>query len=437
MGFNPLTERGIPIEKQLRNWSELNVAPFDKRAVHPYTRTRVITMNGVEVESIFFSHQFARNVDNWDVKATLALLRRVDQQHQKAVNWLIPGDQTTLETTLGYEQVAVDLTAYVARTEPDSYLRAAFEFGVLEDFDHLYRYANLMDLVEGGTQVTEIIGTLTEVMPGRPTALEHRHPFDEIRRPYDRRTVDPLSRLHALTILSAEQQTMNFYMNTGAQYVPPLARGLYQEIAMIEEQHVTHYESLIDPLESWFQRELFHHYNEAYLYHSFMLEEVDPRIRQIWELHLAMEIEHVRVAGDMLRRFEGIEPEEILPPELPEPTRFQENKEYLRGLLETQVCLTGWGTQLVPVSALPPNARYFEHQRIVNGGGVVPSEAVIREHIRVFGDDYRLQTEGPHPVASLREDGTAEDLADECLAAGSKTAQDLSVEDAPERPETD
>lgn len=403
MGFNPLAERGIPIEKQIRNWAELNVQPFDKRAVHPYTRARVITMNGIEIESAMSSHQFARHTDNWDVKAMLALVRRIDQQQQKVVNWLIPGDETTLETTLGYEQVAVDLTSWVARNEPDPYLRAVFQFGVLEDFDHLYRYANLMDLIEGKTRPTEIIGTLTEVMPGRPTALEHRHPFDEIRRHYDRHTVNPISRLNALTILSAEQQTMNFYMNVGAQYVPPLARGLYQEIGMIEEQHVTHYESLIDPLESWFQRELFHHYNECYLYWSFMQDEVDPRIRQVWELHLAMEIEHVRIAGEMLQRYEGIDPQAILPAELPQPARFEENKEYIRALLDDTTWYTAFRTDFVPTEALPPDALYFQYQNAVHGAVPVPSVEVIAQHVQKFGGDYRLQTEGPHPVEALRE----------------------------------
>jgi len=32
-------------EDQFRNWSELNVEPFDKREVDPYTRTRVILMH--------------------------------------------------------------------------------------------------------------------------------------------------------------------------------------------------------------------------------------------------------------------------------------------------------------------------------------------------------------------------------------------------------
>src|SRR5262245_4942160 len=139
MGFNPLAEKGIPIDRQFRNWSELNVQPYDKYQVDPYTRARAITMNGIETESIIFSHQFARHTDNPQIQKMLAMTRRVEQQQQKAVNWLIPGDESTLEVTIGYEQVAVDLTAFISRTEPDPYLKQVFDFGLLEDFDHLYR----------------------------------------------------------------------------------------------------------------------------------------------------------------------------------------------------------------------------------------------------------------------------------------------------------
>ena len=51
--------------------------------------------------------------------------------------------------------------------------------------------------------------------------------------------------------MSAEQQTMNFYNTIGNRFVEPLARGLYLEIAEIEEQHVSQYESLMDPTETW------------------------------------------------------------------------------------------------------------------------------------------------------------------------------------------
>lgn len=175
---------------------------------------------------------------------------------------------------------------------------------------------------------------------------------------------------------------------------------------MIEEQHVTQYESLLDPLESWFQQEVFHQYNECYLYYSFMTEESDPRIKAIWELHLNQEIEQLRLACEMMRRYEGIEAEEILPKALPEPTRFQENKQYVREVLASQINLRTRGTQFIPLDQLPEDALYFPYQKTVNGGGLVPSEQVIDEHVRAHGSDYRHQTEGQHPVKQLEQTAT-------------------------------
>src|SRR3954464_11014641 len=163
--MNPLEERGIPVENQFWNWSELNVDPYDKLDVNPYTRTRVILMNGIEVESVMFSHQFARHTDNPEILRALALARRADQHQQKVGNGLTPGDRPPLETTIGYEQVAVDLTAWLARHEPDPMLRQALDFALLEDFDHLYRYADLYDLLEGG-DAADLTQSLTEITPG-------------------------------------------------------------------------------------------------------------------------------------------------------------------------------------------------------------------------------------------------------------------------------
>ncbi|MFW6359776.1 MAG: hypothetical protein ACOC0N_11280 [Chroococcales cyanobacterium] len=398
MSFNPLKERGIALDDQLRNWSELNVQPYRSEDVHPYTRTRVITLNGIEVESVFFSHQFARHTADPEIRKYLAMTRRIEQQQQKAVNWLIPGNESTLEVTIGYEQVAVDLTAYLARTEPDPYLKQAFEFGLLEDFDHLYRYANLLDMMDG-KKAERIVGEYTEIIPGRPTIAEHRNPVDDVRKPSDSKKANPLSMMHVLTLVAAEQQTMNFYMTVGNRPMEPLARGLYLEIGQIEEQHVTHYESLLDPTTSWFEQEVLHQYNECYLYYSFMQQETDPRIKQIWELHLNMELEHLRLACEMLRKYENRDPESFLPKELPEPIRFEENKDYIRQVLNSQVNLTGNETEFVPMNELPQDHRYFQYQDKVNGDGV-PSEQVIEAHMREKGTDYRLETGGERPLVA-------------------------------------
>lgn len=286
MGFNPLEEKGTPLERQFKNWSDLNVQPYNKNEVHPYTRTRCIMMNGIEVEAALFSHNFHRHTSDMDLRRTLALTRRVEQQQQKMVNWLIPGDESTLEVTIGYEQVAVDLTAWLAKTEPDPYVKAALDFALIEDFDHLYRYANLMEILEH-KKAERVVGEYTEIFPGRPTIWEHRYPADDVKAFYDRNTADILTKLHVQTIIAAEQQTMNYYMNVGNRFVERMARGLYQEIAQIEEQHVTHYGSLEDPNASWFERLLLHEYNECYLYYSCMESEVNGRIKGYWRVMIS------------------------------------------------------------------------------------------------------------------------------------------------------
>lgn len=404
MPFNPLEQAGIPVEEQFRPWQELNVTPYDKDRVDPYTRTRVILMNGIEVESIMFSHQFARHTDNPDIRRTLALSRRIDQQQQKVVNGLNPGDQTPLETTIGYEQVAVDLTSWLARHEPDPMLKQALDFALLEDFDHLYRYADLYDLLDG-KDAAALTGHLTEITPGRPTYLHHRHPFDELKGHYSTHTVDPQSRLNVMTIVAAEQQTMTFYMNHGAEYLEPIARGLYAEIAQVEEQHVSHYESLIDPLDSWCKQLVFHEYNEIYLYWSMMQQETDRRIKAIWELHCNMEIGQLHEACRLLRTYEGVEPEEILPRAMPDhPLTFEPNKQYVREVLAAQVDLRTDGLDYVREGDLPDDHRFFRFQRTMNGGGV-PSEQIVELDRERRGQEYRDETDGANPIPELRPVG--------------------------------
>jgi hypothetical protein len=402
MGFNPLEHKGIPLDRQLRTWRELDVEPTDPDDADPYTRCRIIAMNGIEIESIMFSHQFARVCPDIEVKRQLAEVRYLEQQQQKVVNWLLPGAASALETTIAYEQVAVDLTAWVARMEPDPYLKQAYEFGVLEDFDHLYRYANLYEMIQH-RKAEKIVDGLTEVIPGRPTKFHHRHPYDNVREPYDRTKTAPVSKLHALTIMAAEQQTMNFYMNVGPQYMEPIARQLYQEIGLIEEEHVTHYESLVDPGETWWERLVNHEYNECYLYYSFMQTESDSRIKAIWELHLNMELAHLQAACELMRTHDNREPEEVLAPELPEPVTFEPNKEYLRELLDTQIDLTTLGAGYVQDA----HERFEKMQDTLMAGGPPPSEAVITMHQQKYGRDYRLSTQGEHPVESLREETTS------------------------------
>ena len=94
------------------------------------------------------------------------MLRRSEQQQQKRIDWLSPTNETARKT-ISYEQVAVDLTAWLAMHEPNPYVKATLDFILLEDFDHLYRYANLLDM-DDNIPAHDIVKKYVEIMPGGP-----------------------------------------------------------------------------------------------------------------------------------------------------------------------------------------------------------------------------------------------------------------------------
>src|SRR4051794_25493992 len=274
------TERGCPLDKQRFTWRDLVQKPISKLDDDTYTRIRIILMNGIEEEALRFSHACARM--NRDLQLALAQVRRVEQHQHTMINWLIGADHSPIETTIAYEQVAIEVTGAVAQREPDEYLAQPYRYGLLEDFDHLYRYTALLDRLEG-KDANNILQSYTDILPGRPTAVEHRVPSDNVREPYDARAAHPLTKLHALSITAGEQQTHNYYMNIGPLFADPLARQLYAEIASIEEQHVTQYESMMDPQQSYLEQWLQHEAMEVYNYYSCVEQENNPRIKRIWE----------------------------------------------------------------------------------------------------------------------------------------------------------
>ena len=167
MTLDILKEKGVSLERQLFTWRDLAGPTYSKLDADAFTRVRVILMNGIESEALRFSHACARV--NKELQRPLALVRRAEQHQQTLVNWLNPADQSALETTIGFEQVAIEVTASVAQNEPDPYLAQVYRFGLLEDFDHLYRYSALMDRLEG-RDANDILQSYTDIRPGRPTS---------------------------------------------------------------------------------------------------------------------------------------------------------------------------------------------------------------------------------------------------------------------------
>ena len=367
-----MKEKGIPLDKQKFDWRDIVRMPTSKLDDDALTRVRIILMNGIESEALRFQHACARM--NKELQLALARVRRIEQHQQTMINWMLPADLSPLETTIGFEQVAIEVTASVAQHEPDPYLAQVYRFGLLEDFDHMYRFAALMDRVSGG-DANNILQSYSDILPGRPTSVEHRAPEDDLRECYDRDKAQPISKLNAVTIMGGEHQTHDYYMTIGPMFADPVARQLYAEIASIEEQHVTQYESIIDPEETWLEKWLMHEAAEIYNYYSCLQYETNSRVKSIWERFVDYELGHLHYVLEVFRKFDKRDPGEIIPESLPEPIEYKSHREYVRKVLAAEVDLRARGKQFIRKEEETPDSPSVLYRQQMNSNGS-PSEIV-------------------------------------------------------------
>lgn len=360
-----LDNKGTALEQQQFTWKEMASRPISKLDDDAFTRVRVILMNGVETDALRLKHHLARFDKR--LQLPLAQIRRVEQHQATAVNWLLSADHSPLETTIAYEQVAIEVTAAVAQNEPDPYQAQTYRFGLLEDFDHLYRYAAMLDRLEG-KDANNILQGYTDLVPGRPTSEHHRAPESDLRDNYDKSQAALITKIHAALITGAEYQTHDYYMNIGPTFTDPVARMLYAEIASVEEQHVTQYGSLMDPSESLMEKWLVHEAMEVYMYHSCAQQEDNPRIKALWERFLDYELGHLNFACDLFKQIERRDPAEILAGPLPDMVQFKSQRDFVRKVLAEETDLRTSGTHYVPKEQESPLS--LEYRKQLNSEGI-------------------------------------------------------------------
>jgi hypothetical protein len=162
-------------------------------------------------------------------------------------------------------------------------------------------------------------------------------------------------------------------MTVGPTFSDPIARQLYAEIASIEEQHVTQYESIIDPSESWLEKWLLHEACEVYNYYSCYEQESNRRIKGIWERFVAYELGHLHYVAELVRGVERRDLDELLPATLPSPLEHSSQRKYVRDVLSREAALRAHGTQIVPPEEESPASIAYRERMNANGS---PSEIV-------------------------------------------------------------
>jgi hypothetical protein len=181
-------------------------------------------------------------------------------------------------------------------------------------------------------------------------------------------------------------------MNIGPLFADPLARQLYAEIASIEQQHVTHYESLLDPQQSLLENWLMHEAMEAYAYYSCLHQESNPRIQALWERMLSYELGHLNLVAGLFKKHERRDPEEIVGDRLPDPIPFESQREFVRETLAREVNLRASGPDFVDAAQEPQSS--LDYRNHMNSEGS-PSETVAADYV------WQPGTELTRKVANL------------------------------------
>lgn len=370
MPINLLQDRGTPLERQRMSWKDMVGKPISKLDDDAFTRIRIILMNGVEMDSLRTKQVAIRC--NMEARVPLAQLMRVEQHQSTTINWLLSADHSPIETTIAYEQAAIEITAAVAQLEPDPYLAQGYRFGLLEDFDHLYRYSALLDRLEG-KDANNITQGYTDIVPARPTILHHRAPEHDLLESYGPGAA-LATKLNALTLVGAEFQTHDYYMNIGPLFADPLARQLYAEIASVESQHITHYGSMLNPRETTLEKLLISEATEVWNYAGCAEQETNPRIKAIWERFLDYELGHFQVALQLFKDIERRDPAEVLGDgALPPFIRYESQREFVRKVVETETQLRKRGAEFVDEASEGKSS--LAYREAINAGGS-PSENV-------------------------------------------------------------
>jgi hypothetical protein len=380
MALDILRERGVPLERQVFTWRELGGKTYSKLDDDAFTRVRVILMNALEAEAVRFGHTAGRY--DQQLRQPLARVRRVEHHQQTLVNGLHPADLSTLEHALALEQAEVEITAAAARREPDQALAAVHRCALLEDLDHLYRFAALYDRVEG-KDANVILQSQTDIRPGRPTAAAHRDPGADLAPPYRRATATPASKLHALIVTALQQQARDQHVAAAATYADPVGRRLFAEIASVEEQHATRCGGLVDPEETWLERWLLHEAAEVYAYWSCARQESNLRWKGVWERLLDYELGHLHLVIDLMRQIENRDAAELLPATLNDPFPITSQRDFVRQALAAPATNGASGPPTDPAGAAASDR--YRAEREAEGS---PSETVA--------DGYRY-----HPGTEL------------------------------------
>ena len=126
-----------------------------------------------------------------------------------------------------------------------------------------------------------------------------------------------------------------------------------------------------------YEKLLLHEFTEVCNYYTCVEDEVDERLKKIWEFMLDVEIGHLHIAADLFKKYEKRDPEEIIGEDIIIPCRFTSQKDYVTKILTSEIDKRlGVNMDYAKIEDLPSDWVSYDIQRKANELGS-PSESTI------------------------------------------------------------
>ncbi|MCM1074000.1 MAG: hypothetical protein NC334_09360, partial [Bacteroides sp.] len=78
-------------------------------------------------------------------------------------------------------------------------------------------------------------------------------------------------------------------------------------------------------------------FTEVCTYYNCYEDEENEHLKKIWEMFLYFELEHLRIASELFKKYEKRDPEEVVGTKIVLPCRFESQKEYVTNILYNEI----------------------------------------------------------------------------------------------------
>ena len=135
-----------------------------------------------------------------------------------------------------------------------------------------------------------------------------------------------------------------------------------------------------------------------------MNDETDNDIKKIWKEHYEMELAHLKIASELLQKFENKNAESVIGiSEFPQLLTLGENIDYVRDILANTAHNTFTQEEYIDSRKLDSSSNLCKYNKLLDRNPKTdPSHVVIENTIDELSTDYRFEV-NPNPIKELQD----------------------------------